>query len=639
MNENNNIASRGEQLNEAFEMSKLRKRYKKYINLMQNMLKQFKEEETGVNIVSTFGMNSGLVNSIASFFGFGKNAEKHAENVYIGVKPFAKNVCKLIETNYIKSKKLFDETVAKTNINDTTSRAKAINAATSILYEFFDEYMNADKLLNQGGVDITAKSTMDAKTFKTYSRLMNSYSPKNVGNNVQLFNKLKSSYDGMVQKFDTLGQRLTANFTKYFNKMMQENDKDDEKIANALEAAQVKLSSSWKSQTDIIKSNFPAVVQTILASPEYTKYYEFIIKDVLPIVNKFSTAPVAPTDASANQPEDQSLPNADSTQQDQQNDNQGQDDTQPDQSTNQPEIPAFGIKTSDVEAFVFDVLSNVSASMNIEYNKEDDLSEAKKKSVSNASAQPAQSAQAKESYTKYGDNQTSGIYKFIGAGKEDVCKVFKNNSVTLNAGKILCPTKNELDNAIVIDDTNKINQVITNIIKKIKQSAQQTNQNPTTGQNPTSGGTQGQTGQNPTNGGAQESLQYALYDDTTILYENANGKMLKLNGINEDNKHTFVLLNHCWGNGEYINPEIMLRKRIGSILKEAKTISDVAKFVKNDQYLALYEYNNEVKLNTYGKSADSFTVGNPMYNATILLYESNGKLIGTKYLGVKKIIY
>lgn len=630
MNENNNITSQGEQLNEAFEMSKLRKRYKKYINLMQNMLKQFKEEENGVNIVSTFGMNSGLVNSIASFFGFGKNAENRAENVYIGVKPFAKNVCKLIETNYIKSKKLFDETVAKTNINDTTSRAKAINAATSILYEFFDEYMNADKLLSQGGVDITAKSTMDANTFKTYSKLMNSYSPKNVGNNVQLFNKLKSSYDGMVQKFDTLGQRLTANFTKYFNKMMQENDKDDEKIANALEAAQVKLSSSWKSQTDIIKSNFPAVVQTILASSEYTKYYEFIIKDVLPTVNKFSTTPVAPADASANQSGDQSLPDVDSAQQDQQNNNQDQDDTQPDPSTNQPEIPAFGIKAADVEAFVFDVPSNVSASMNIEYNKEDDLSEAKKKSVSNASAQPVQ---AKESYTKFGDNQMSGIYKFIGPSKEDVCKVFKNNGVTLNAGKILCPTKNELDNATVIDDTNKISQVITGIIKKIKQSTQQTNQNPT------NGGAQGQTNQNPTNGGTLESLQYTLYDDTTVLYENANGKMLKLNAINEDNKHTFVLLNHCWGNGEYINPEIMLGKKISSILKEAKTISDVAKFVKNDQYLALYEYNNEVKLNTYGKSADSFTIGNPMYNATILLYESNGKLIGTKYLGVKKIIY
>lgn len=218
----NSGAQNVEQLNEAFEMTKLRKRYKKYIKLMQNMLKQFKEDEHGVNIVKTFGMNTGFTNAVSAFFGFGKNAENRQTDIYIGVKPFAMNVCRLINENYKKSKTQFDLLVKNSNVKDSTSNAKIVNAATSIMYEFFSEYMNADKLLKQGGIDITANSTMNSKTFKSYSSLINTYNPKNAGNNVQLFGKLSASYDMMVQKFDTLGQRLVANFTKYFNKQMQE---------------------------------------------------------------------------------------------------------------------------------------------------------------------------------------------------------------------------------------------------------------------------------------------------------------------------------------------------------------------------------------------------------------------------------
>ena len=53
--------------------------------------------------------------------------------------------------------------------------------------------------------------------------------------------------------------------------------------------------------------------------------------------------------------------------------------------------------------------------------------------------------------------------------------------------------------------------------------------------------------------------------------------------------------------------------------------------------MSLYEYEDTHKLNTYGRTHDSFSVGNAMCTATVFLYESNGNIVGGKYIGFKKI--
>lgn len=614
MSDINTGAQHVERLNEAFEMTKLRKRYEKYIKLMQNMLKQFKTDENGVNIVKTFGMDSGFANAISSFFGFGKNAENKQVDVYIGVKPFARNVCRLIADNYKKSKTQFDSLVKNSSANDSTSNAKVINAATSILYEFFAEYMNADKLLKQGGIDITAKSTMTADTFKAYSNLINSYNPKNIGNNVQLFAKLSHSYDTMVQRFDTLGQRLTANFTKYFNKQMQDAGKDDEKIANALEGTQAKLSASWKAQTDLIKTDFPAVVQTILASPEYSAYYEFIIKEVLPKTKEFITGPTQPNE----QPELGGPSIADIAKGDEtskQTNGTSIANEEPDK------IPGYGISKEDIEAFVFDVpADNISASDAVPYDEDADLSEVNKpKNSVDASSRVAAPAAvpAHNSFIKVAKKNTSELYNLLEVRVAAICNRFKNLGVILAPGKIERPTQNELTAApkVVKEQAGK---TIEDIAKQVL------------GQENTTSKTTG------------ESFSPNLIDCTTGVFETAGGINMLMNCgtlINETAANKiYVLISHCWGDGTYTNPEKSLALGMRNILKESESVCDVAKIVKNSRYLSLCEYNEQIRLNTYGKNELSFTAWNPMYAATAIITECNNTITGVKYIGCKKIV-
>jgi len=611
MNDINRSTQNTEVLNEAFEMTKLRKRYKKYIKLMQSMLQQFKTDDNGVNVVKTFGMNSGFTNAVSSFFGFGKNAENRQSDVFIGVKPFAKNVCKLIGDNYKKSKTNFDSLVKNTNPTDSKSSAKAVSAASSILYEFFTEYMNSDKLLKQGGIDITNNSTMSADTYKKYATLINSYNPKNAGNNMQMFTKLSGAYDTMVQKFDVLGQRIIANFTKYFNKQMQAAGKDDEKIANALEGAQAKLSAAWKAQTDLIKSDFPAVIQTILASQEYSAYYEFIIKEVLPKTQEYISS---------------SNPNK-------QTGNSQYINGRNNNATENDKIEGYGISENDLDAFVFDIPVNLNASDNAPYDEDSDVSEARGKTnpETNTDASVNHQDTSINSFIRVTvKNKSDDFYNLFNMTVNTICETFKSNGVTLKDGKINHPDSNMLSTAHRCETENDATNVIIDIAAQI---TKQTNA-------PDSSASQ--TAQDSSTSLVPESFTPDLIDNTTGIFESGDGISMCINCktlINEASTNkVYALVSHCWGDGKYINPGESLMLGIKNIIKESVTMSDIAKTVKNSKTLLLCECNEQIKLNTYGKSETSFTKWNPMYTATAIITETAGAISDVKYLGSKKIV-
>ena len=715
MNEKINSTSTPEQLNEAFEMTKLRRRYKKYINMMQKMLKDFKESDNGVNIVKTFGMNSGLTNGILSFFGFGKNAENRKGEIAIGVKPFTKNVLTNIQNNYDNSRKQFNDLVSKTNIKDDATKAKAINAASGILYQFFDEYMNASKLLNQGGIDIASARTTDAQSFKTYNALINSYNPKRVGNDIKQFKKMSDSYEDMVKKFNTLGQRLTVNFAKYFNKELQKSGKDSEKIANALEGTQAKLSTSWKNQTDVIKNDFPSVVQVITSSPEYTKYYEFIIKEVIPKVDEFINTKVASSSADANGSGD-----SQETSQDGGNaysqDNRFDNDTNDNSNTpaSNDEIQAFKADIDDIDAFVFTVPDSVSDSVNLEYDKDTVLTEASKSSstfiniktkdnnvlykfktgidkvvkffnsngvkmtpatinkseldVNTLNEKPALSgaaankqiktvidyikgaskASTADASTGAQDSSASAIDLSNSDAKQQVDKglsdaqetattaVKSGDSDLVKAGKTLAYHATNMVNQIKKGVTNVAANVFKAIVDKTNQIKDYISSKKNSKSSPEEENKEGAQ-DNTVDASAIENEPNATLSSESVYVK------YSLDNINEsqeiDVRHTYILIEHCWDNGTYIDPENHLVSDLRSLIRESNTIDDIARSVKNNHYLSLHEYSDMHKLNTYGASNDSFTASNPMCTATVFLYESDGNITGGKYLGFKKILF
>ena len=691
-----------EPLNEAFEMMKLRKRYKKYINMMQQMLKDFKTAKDGVNVVKTFGMNSGLTNSIAAFFGFGSHAEDRKKEIYIGIQPFVRNVLSNLTTNYEKAKSQFDALVANTNTGDDTTKAKAINAASSILYQFFDEYMNASKLLHQGGIDIDSDSTINANTFKTYNKLINAYNPKAVGSGVKQFQKLSKSFDDMCNKFDTLGQKLTANFTKYFVKMMQQENKDDEKIANALEASQVKLSSAWKTQVNMIAQEFPAVVEAIISSEEYSKYYEFIISTVLPKVKEFVTGEVAKAaDAStANNQDDDSQEGKSSIDNDEirpeeepeHTEFNADDDSSTGKNTPEPKkhndqnVDAYVIEADnadDIAAYIFD-MPDINTAVKSEFDEDKLITEAnnakiftcvivkgsknitvyrfgmsiksvvsafnqkgvqlKQKSITVAGAkldllENEKIMNIENSYkaierislafiTNHGSNVAKRAKTIVAQAAKSNDASIKQKAVALNdVLKLLA----QAVKAGIRDEITKYTQETVAQGKSLEQALQSQQ----AGQSQQPQPVQSQKSQQPQQpqSGQSQPATPAGNESVYVKYSFTN--------LNEsyvsDKYKTYVLTEHCWDNGTYLNPEEHLIKDLRKILRESKSLSDIAKATKNNQYMSLYEYEDTHKLNTYGRTHDSFSVGNAMCTATVFLYESDGNIVGGKYIGFKKI--
>ena len=678
-----------EPLNEAFEMMKLRKRYKKYINMMQQMLKDFKTAKDGVNVVKTFGMNSGLTNSIAAFFGFSSHAEDRKKEIYIGIQPFVRNVLSNLTTNYEKAKSQFDALVANTNTGDDTTKAKAINAASSILYQFFDEYMNASKLLHQGGIDIDSDSTINANTFKTYNKLINAYNPKAVGSGVKQFQKLSKSFDDMCNKFDTLGQKLTANFTKYFVKMMQQENKDDEKIANALEASQVKLSSAWKTQVNMIAQEFPAVVEAIISSEEYSKYYEFIISTVLPKVKEFVTGEVAKAaDAStANNQDDDSQEGKSSIDNDEirpeeepeHTEFNADDDSSTGKNTPEPKkhtdqtVDAYVVETDnagDSAAYIFD-MPNINTAVKSDFDEDKLITEADNAKIFTCVIVKA--------------NKNTTVYKF-GMSIKSVVNAFNNKgvqlkqkSITVEGAKLdLLEAAKTLNTENSYKEIEKIsislaNTYVKNVVKRAKgaivqaskddslkfgrdavndalkqllqtiktgkyddivSSVKLTNKMTTSLERQLASQQSGQS-QQPQPGQSQQP-QPATPAGNESVYVKYSFTNLNESYVSDKYK-TYVLTEHCWDNGTYLNPEEHLIKDLRKILRESKSLSDIAKATKNNQYMSLYEYEDTHKLNTYGRTHDSFSVGNAMCTATVFLYESDGNIVGGKYIGFKKI--
>ena len=678
-----------EPLNEAFEMMKLRKRYKKYINMMQQMLKDFKTAKDGVNVVKTFGMNSGLTNSIAAFFGFSSHAEDRKKEIYIGIQPFVRNVLSNLTTNYEKAKSQFDALVANTNTGDDTTKAKAINAASSILYQFFDEYMNASKLLHQGGIDIDSDSTINANTFKTYNKLINAYNPKAVGSGVKQFQKLSKSFDDMCNKFDTLGQKLTANFTKYFVKMMQQENKDDEKIANALEASQVKLSSAWKTQVNMIAQEFPAVVEAIISSEEYSKYYEFIISTVLPKVKEFVTGEVAKAaDAStANNQDDDSQEGKSSIDNDEirpeeepeHTEFNADDDSSTGKNTPEPKkhtdqtVDAYVVETDnagDSAAYIFD-MPNINTAVKSDFDEDKLITEADNAKIFTCVIVKA--------------NKNTTVYKF-GMSIKSVVNAFNNKgvqlkqkSITVEGAKLdLLEAAKTLNTENSYKEIEKIsislvNTYVKNVVKRAKGAIVQASKDDSL-----------KFGRDAVNDALKQlsqTIKTGKYDDIVSSVKLINKMTTSLErqlasqqsgqpqqpqpgqsqqpqpatpagnesvyvkysftNLNEsyvsDKYKTYVLTEHCWDNGTYLNPEEHLIKDLRKILRESKSLSDIAKATKNNQYMSLYEYEDTHKLNTYGRTHDSFSVGNAMCTATVFLYESDGNIVGGKYIGFKKI--
>lgn len=681
MNEDIKNSHNAEQLNEAFEMTKLRLRYKKYIGMMQKMLKDFKDADEGVNIINTFGMSAGLVNSISAFFGFGKNEENKNKEIEIGVIPFTKNLLKNIQGNYEKSKKQFDALIAQVDMKNEATTAKAINAASAILYQFFDEYMNTSKLLSQGGIDITANKTLDASTFKTYNLLINSYNPKGVGNNIRQFQKLSASFDEMVKRFDLLGQRLVANFTKYFNKLMQKKGKDNEKIANALEGAQAKLSIAWKNQTDIIKTDFPAVIQTITSSQEYSKYYEFIIKEVLPKVNELISSKGAKPAVSPDEVEPQ----------------HGDSHTPQEEPAGEDEIEGIYAEGHGVNAFVFSLPNSASATTESEYHEDDLLTEADVASATYINLKNSTSAamykfkQTIDEIKQFFDEQ--GVKSRAASIKKSTLNIKELLALPASFGIVAKrqliaivnaltggktpPSKPAADSsadaaapaAAVVDLTNQKNK------QKAEQEIQAA-QKIAQGAEASADSKVKEAGQKLTNyaaelakkikagvtnvagnvftaleNGAKQLQAYGSNKKHEATSKQQNGLVQKaesmyveysLDNLNEsytiNPTHTYVLVEHCWGDGSCLSPEDYLVKDLKNLIKESKTITDIAHAVKNTQYMSLYEYENMHKLNAYGAKQDSFTAGNPLYTATVLLYESNDNIVGGEYLGLKKIV-
>lgn len=665
-----------EPLNEAFEMMKLRKRYKKYINMMQQMLKDFKTAEDGVNVVKTFGMNSGLTNSIAAFFGFGSRAEDSKKEIYIGVQPFVRNVLSNLTTNYEKAKSQFDALVANTNAGDDTTKAKAINAASAILYQFFDEYMNASRLLHQAGIDIDSESTMNANTFKTYNKLINAYNPKAVGSGVKQFQKLSKSFDEMCNKFDTLGQKLTANFTKYFVKMMQEEKKDDEKIANALEASQAKLSSAWKTQVNMIAQEFPAIVESIITSKEYTDYYEFIISNVLPKVKEYITGEMSkPNDASTADGQDGRQENKSSIDNDEirpeeepEHTEFNADDSSTGKNTSETkkhsdqDVDAYVVEaddTGDVAAFIFD-MPNVNTAVKAEFDEDKLITEADNnkaftcvivkagknitrykfsmniKSVVDAFSQNGM--QLKQKSIKIKGANLDLFETATALDTEDSYKAIENISlkfISSHAAKVAKSVKNVVAQAAKSNDASikqqavAVNDALKLLVQAIKtgerdEITKYVKDTVAQGKN-LEQALQAQQPQQPAPAG-NESI-YVKYSFTNLNESYVSDKY-----------KTYVLTEHCWDNGTYLNPEEHLIKDLRKILKESNSLSDIAKATKNNQYMSLYEYEDVHKLNAYGRTHNSFSTGNAMCTATVFLYESDGNIVGGKYIGFKKII-
>lgn len=700
-----------EPLNEAFEMMKLRKRYKKYVNMMQQMLKDFKTAKDGVNVVKTFGMNSGLTNSIAAFFGFGSRAEDRKKEIYIGVQPFVRNVLSNLTTNYEKAKSQFNSLVANTDMADETTRAKAINAASSILYQFFDEYMNASKLLHQGGIDIDSDSTINANTFKTYNKLINAYNPKAVGSGVKQFQKLSKSFDDMCDKFDTLGQKLTANFTKYFVKMMQQEKKDDEKIANALEASQVKLSSAWKTQINMIAQEFPAIVEAIISSKEYSDYYEFIISSVLPKVKEYVTGEVAkPNDASTDGQDDNSQEGKSSIDNDEikpeeepeHTEFNADDDSSTGKGTSEPKkhtdqtVDAYVIEADnagDSAAYIFD-MPDINTAVKSDFDEDKLITEADNakiftcvivkaiknttvykfgmsiKSVVNAFNQKGVPLKQK-SITVEGAKldlldaaktlNTENSYKAIESislllisrhgivvgkrAKTVVAQASKSNDASIKQQAVaLNDVLKLLVQAVKAGKRDEITKYVQETVaqgKSLEQALQ--SQQPGQLQQPQPGQPQQpQKPQQPQPGQPQQpqSQQPTLAGNESVYVQYSFANFTNLNESESyvsDKYKTYVLTEHCWDNGTYLNPEEHLIKDLRKVLRESSSLSDIAKATKNNQYMSLYEYEDTHKLNTYGRTHDSFSVGNAMCTATVFLYESDGNIVGGKYIGFKKI--
>ena len=156
----------------------------------------------------------------------------------------------------------------------------------SIMNIFFSKYFNMKNVSNKFGINVNSLSDIDKSNVDKFTKVIKSLKTEQSDNNIasKLFARVEKRYESIVSSYEVIAKKVIENFDKYSRLNKDGETKAlSEKDDNLLTSATTKLYEKLKEQIDIYDNNFYRVVNTIIATPEYTKYMKFIIDTVIPV--------------------------------------------------------------------------------------------------------------------------------------------------------------------------------------------------------------------------------------------------------------------------------------------------------------------------------------------------------------------
>ena len=156
----------------------------------------------------------------------------------------------------------------------------------SIMNIFFSKYFNMKNVSKKFGIDVNSLSDIDKSNVDKFTKVVKSLKIEQSDNNIasNMFARVKKRYESIVSSYEVIAKKVIENFDKYSRLNKDGETKAlSEKDDNLLTSATTKLYEKLKEQIDIYDNNFYRVVNTIIATPEYAKYMNFIIDTVIPV--------------------------------------------------------------------------------------------------------------------------------------------------------------------------------------------------------------------------------------------------------------------------------------------------------------------------------------------------------------------
>jgi len=255
----------------------VKRRGRKCTQTLQKMMDSFKNDEGGLTTNQSFG------NIFTKLF-------SNKKQVAMGVKPFITEQKEDIKKDFDTASQEFNNVWEKHRPDNSSPEIKSV--CSGIIYQFFSKYTNAEALLKKSGVNVNGKKIDDENAYDTIQNLLGGFNPKRAEKDggLENFTNVRSAYELMVSRFDKLGKGIIDNFVTYTKKAAGEGGLSEKEI-NKLNTGAETLRSGWERGVGIMKNDFSSVMREIMASQDYTQYYDFVTNKVLPVLaNKQTTA-------------------------------------------------------------------------------------------------------------------------------------------------------------------------------------------------------------------------------------------------------------------------------------------------------------------------------------------------------------